>query len=259
MNKLFWFLIVWLLLAIWGVIYSNYNHQFGNLLCKKINFCNHSMIDQSIDQKSIFSWEINKHDDAITPINWYNPIDQNVFQRITDDEIDTYGKITWSEISYPWKQIATIQWNKIRYKNISIMLPLDMIWWNHRFSVNSWSIKNELFWLIDKVRFIQWTYNIDKSMAFIIYNDTQNIDIKEFCDDQNLPWAWNRVADSISKEITTEDWIDIYKIYRTYNESQQESNWELCTIRHDILYKIFVYNYNQENTKEILDSFQFIE
>lgn len=90
MNKLFWFFIVWLLLAIWGIIYSDYNSQFADFLCQKIQYCNHSIKDQSV-RLSYNSWDnrdiIHTVSEVMYPEVWFykdNNWDQLMMQQYAD-------------------------------------------------------------------------------------------------------------------------------------------------------------------------------
>lgn len=130
MKKLFWFLIVWLLLAIWVILYSDYNSQFKDTLCKKIKFCNHSMINQSNTISTwvmlpITTYVIDKKYDFISLYSWddtqyYNMLIEKWVQCTYDPDVLIAGDITCFNVSW-YQHIYEIKklWMKIESFAIS--------------------------------------------------------------------------------------------------------------------------------------------
>lgn len=128
MNKLFWFLIVWLLLAIWTILYSDYNPQFKDLLCEQINFCNHSITNQSIEL-SHDMWNI----EGIV-----HTVSEKIYPEVRFYKDNTWDQILMQEYLKKWtnnckKASYWIAWSLDGCENIT--------WYTHTYTINRLGIK----------------------------------------------------------------------------------------------------------------------
>jgi len=129
MNKLFGFLIVWLLLAIWGIIYSDHNPQFADSLCKRISFCNHSIINQS-EKDIIQTWNF---DESTTVVK------EKIYPQILFDPYTTWDMEIYKRLQSQWIQCKDIEWFVIG----GDALPgcLNITWYEHTYTIPKIGIK----------------------------------------------------------------------------------------------------------------------